>query len=236
MEIDLGAAKARKYATSESGDTLEFIERPGGGLSIVLADGQRSGKSAKNIANKVASKVISLLSDGVRDGAAARAASDYLYHERRGKVMATLNILSVDLLSKTLVITRNNPAPVFIVRGGEIRTHDEPCQPVGTRRDIRPVIHEVPLEVGVTVVVFTDGITNAGVRTGEKLDMHPLLEEMLAGEVPAAQAIADRFMAAAMRLDQGRPSDDISIVVLHVREHTGDDVRRVSVQIPFGPV
>ena len=73
MEVQIGVAKINKYATSESGDTLEVVERPGGGVSIVLADGQRSGKSAKRISNMVGRKVISLLAEGVRDGAAARA-------------------------------------------------------------------------------------------------------------------------------------------------------------------
>lgn len=97
MEVRIGVAKVRKYATSESGDTLEVVERPNGGLSVVLADGQSSGRGAKRISNMVVRKVVSLLAEGVRDGAAARAASDYLFTERQGKVQATLNILSVDL-------------------------------------------------------------------------------------------------------------------------------------------
>ena len=91
MEVQIGVAKINKYASSESGDSLEVVERPGGGVSIVLADGQRSGKSAKRISNMVVRKVISLLAEGVRDGAAARAASDYLYAERSGKVLSTLH-------------------------------------------------------------------------------------------------------------------------------------------------
>ena len=42
MEVQIAVAKVNKYATSESGDTLEVIERPNGGLSVVLADGQTS--------------------------------------------------------------------------------------------------------------------------------------------------------------------------------------------------
>ncbi len=108
MEVQFSAAKIGKYATSESGDTLEMIERPHGGLSFVLVDGQRSGKSAKAISNMVARKAIQLLGEGVRDGAAARAAHDYLYMYRGGKVSATLNMLSVDMGTKTFVISRNN--------------------------------------------------------------------------------------------------------------------------------
>src|SRR5215207_6584512 len=108
MKIQVGVAKIEKYASSESGDTLEMVERPGGGLSFVLVDGQRSGKSAKAISNLVAGKTISLLGEGVRDGAAARAASDYLFMHRGGKVSATLNIVSLDLHTKTMVLSRNS--------------------------------------------------------------------------------------------------------------------------------
>ena len=100
MEIQIAVAKINKYATSESGDTLEVVERPNGGLSVVLADGQTSGHGAKAISTLVVRKVISLLAEGVRDGAAARAASDYLFTEKSGKVSACLNIFSVDLQYK----------------------------------------------------------------------------------------------------------------------------------------
>ena len=125
MEIQIGVAKINKYASAESGDTLEVIERPHGGLSVVLADGQRSGKSAKRISTMVVRKVISLLAEGVRDGAAARAASDYLFTHKSGQVQSTLNIISIDLDSRTLVITRNNPEAVVISSkgsGGVLRT------------------------------------------------------------------------------------------------------------------
>ena len=40
MEVQVAAAKVGKYASHESGDSLEMIERPRGGLSLVLVDGQ----------------------------------------------------------------------------------------------------------------------------------------------------------------------------------------------------
>ena len=63
MEIKIAVAKVKKYAVSTSGDTLEVIERPNGGLSVVLADGQTSGRGAKAISMMVVRKVISLLAD-----------------------------------------------------------------------------------------------------------------------------------------------------------------------------
>src|SRR3972149_9185781 len=116
MEIQIAVAKVSKYASSESGDTFEVVERPNGGLSVVLADGQTSGRGAKAVSMMVVRKVISLLAEGVRDGAAARAASDALFTEKKGTAISTLNIASIDLHSNTIVLTRNNPAPTYICR------------------------------------------------------------------------------------------------------------------------
>jgi serine phosphatase RsbU (regulator of sigma subunit) len=232
MEIQIGVAKINKYASAESGDTLEVVERPNGGLSVVLADGQRSGKSAKLISNMVVRKVIALLAEGVRDGAAARAASDYLYTHRNGQVQSTLNILSIDMESRTVVITRNNPNPVLVSRSGETSTLNGDSQPVGLRRGTRPVITELDLQSSLVIATFTDGLPFAGERKGTPIDVAHLFTDLVAkGEQP--QAIADGLMAEALKLEQDRPGDDISIVVIGVLPRGTDDVRRMWVRLPL---
>jgi serine phosphatase RsbU (regulator of sigma subunit) len=233
MEVQIAVSKTRKYAVSDSGDTVEVIERPNGGLSVVLADGQSSGRGAKAVSNMVVRKVIGLLSEGVRDGAAARAASDTLFTERRGKVSATLNILSVDMHTRTLVISRNNPAPALLAINEDILTLEDDSKPIGLYRDTRPLITEMPLEAGLTVVVYTDGLVDAGSRTGQSCNVRECLAASLEEEDPSPQMIADRMLEMALRLDQGRPVDDISVVVLRVNNHKGDEVRRMSVRLPL---
>ena len=49
----------------------------------------------------------------------------------------------------------------------------------------------------------------------------------------ADQQLADSLLAHAVSLDDNRPADDISVVVLKVSPRTGDDVRRMSVRLPF---
>jgi serine phosphatase RsbU (regulator of sigma subunit) len=237
MEIKLAVAKINKYATSESGDSVEVVERPNGGISVVMADGQSSGKGAKQISSLVVRKVISLLSEGVRDGATARAASDYLFTERKGKVSATLNIVSIDMQTATMVITRNNPVPVLIASEQEICAFDEECNPIGLYRGTRPLISELPLEPGLTVVVYSDGLVLAGSRIGESMDiktfLQSLLEEACDKEDANPQEIADALLNHAVTLDRGRPVDDISVVVIQVTSQKTDPVRRMTVQLPI---
>ena len=233
MEAQIAVAKVQKYAVSSSGDTVEVVERPQGGVSVVMADGQSSGRGAKSVSTLVVRKVISLLAEGVRDGAAARAASDALYTERNGKVSSTLNIVSIDQQTQTMVLTRNNPAPALVAIRDRIRVLDETCHPVGFYRDTRPVITEVGLEPGLIAVVFSDGLIHAGDRCGQHMDVVAYLQDLLEEEIPSPQLIADSFLEHALRLDEHRPVDDITVVVVGIFELVGDEVRRMTVRLPL---
>lgn len=233
MEVQIAAAKINKYATAESGDTLEAVERPNGGLSVVLADGQTSGPGAKAISMMVVRKVIGLLAEGVRDGAAARAASDALFTEKKGKVICTLNIASVDLHSGTIVLTRNNPAPIFVCRGDKADCLEAESVPLGTSRDVRPVVTEIEIEAGMTIVIYTDGLIHAGARRGQTMNVCEVIRSLLEEQEPTPQELADSLLGYAVKLDEGRPVDDISVLVLKVVSRRGDDVRRMTVRLPI---
>lgn len=232
MQVQLGAAKVPKYATRESGDTIEVIERPQGGLSAVLVDGQRSGRNAKIISNIVARKAISLLGEGVRDGAAARAAHDYLVTHRNGQVSAEMVILSVDLKTGTLVISRNTRCPAHVWREGALIPLDAESLPVGIRDFTKPAICELPISTGTYIVAHSDGLDVLDRVTGEgSLDAI-----LTAGAVAraSAQEIADRLLSAALELEQGRPTDDISVLVLAVVDEVAPDgARRLTASFPL---
>lgn len=233
MHLDVAVAKVSKYAVAESGDTIEMIERPGGGVSFVVVDGQRSGKSAKVISNIVARKAVSLLAEGVRDGAAARAAHDYLYTHRSGKVSATLNIVSIDLASRTLVLSRNSHCPIVMIRGGQLELLDQPSDPVGVHRGTKPVIAEFALEPGVTVVIYTDGLSAAGERTGQPLDVPQAVRHLMGYQLTARQ-LSRALLDRALALDDQRPADDISLLVLTIsRFEQPNDARWLNMSMPL---
>ncbi len=232
VHIEFGVAKVSKYATSESGDTVEMIERPHGGLSVVLVDGQSSGRGAKMVSNIVARKAVSLLGEGVRDGAAARAAHDYLRTHRGGRVSAELQIISVDLVSRTLVVSRNARCPAFVAHGGEVRALDSESEPIGIHISTKPVIVELPMEPETYVVAASDGVMDAGWRRGEPIDVPGMLGR-LAAECLPAQAVADALLDAALAADDYRPGDDVSVVVAAVlSEDVPHSARRFAVSFP----
>lgn len=234
IEAQLAVAKINKYATEESGDTVEVVERPRGGVSLVMADGQRSGRSAKAISNIVVRKAITLLAEGVRDGAVARATHDYLHLERSGKVSAELTMISVDLVTNTLVISRNARCPVLLRRQGALIWLDEAANAVGIYRHTKPSITELPLEASMSVLAFTDGVWAAGVRTGHRLDLPQLLEAIDPYGERDAQTVADAILTETLRLDENRPHDDATILVVKLlAQQQQDAVRRLFMRFPI---
>jgi serine phosphatase RsbU (regulator of sigma subunit) len=234
LELQVAVEKINKYASGESGDTVEIVERPHGGISIVVADGQRSGRSAKTISNIVVRKAISLLAEGVRDGAVARATHDYLHTQRGGKVSAELYIVSVDLITHTLVVSRNARCPTLLRVQGAFHWLDQPSEAVGIHRNTKPSITEHALEASLTLVVITDGVWGAGSLTGSAIDLPALVAAVdPEGSVPAP-ALAAALLAEALRLDQDRPRDDATVLVVKLMpQMTADSVRHLTMRFPI---
>ncbi|RIK38857.1 MAG: hypothetical protein DCC55_19815 [Chloroflexi bacterium] len=234
LQVQIAVAKVNKYAVSESGDTVEVVERPHGGVSIVVVDGQRSGKSAKAISNIVVRKAISLLAEGVRDGAVARATHDYLRTQRGGQVSAELSIVSIDLATNTLVISRNARCPILLRQAEQWLWLDSPSDAVGIYRNTKPSIAESPLAPYTTVIVGSDGIWSAGSRRGLTLDVAGLLQHLDEESTTPANVLADAILAEALRLDDQRPQDDATVVVVKlVPTAPPDPRRRLFMQIPI---
>jgi serine phosphatase RsbU (regulator of sigma subunit) len=233
-EVQVAVAKTRKYASRESGDTVEVIERPHGGLTVLLVDAQGSGLPAKTISNLVVSRGAALIKEGTRDGAVARSVHDYLYTLRGGRVSATLVIVSVDLQSQSLVLSRNDESPVYLLSREGVEVCDEPVTPIGIYLRTKPSIVERPLAEYLGAVAVSDGIVHAGERRGAPLNLRAFLQEQLASGWPDAQALADAVLAQAVALEDGRPRDDASVVVVTMSPAAEQEVavRRLTARLP----
>jgi serine phosphatase RsbU (regulator of sigma subunit) len=234
LSIEVATSKTHKYASRDSGDTVEIVERPTGGMSVVLVDGQGSGHAAKSLSMMVSSKAVTLLKEGVRDGAAARATHDFLHAFRHGKVSATLDIVSVDLATSTVVVTRNSSVAYYIVGDSDgYRASESVSGPIGLYRHTRPAIDQFACERGLHVIVFSDGIATAGVRSGTPFNPVMFAQENFTLETPV-HVVADDLLQAALDADSGRPSDDMTVVALSlIASDTRQPIRRQYVSVPL---
>lgn len=234
MKYSAAVAKTAKYAVSTGGDSADIIERPLGGLSGLVVDGQGSGKPAKTISSALAGRAASLISDGTRDGAVARAVHDWLFAQKHGRVSATISIISLASDTNTLVVTRSGNCPAFVFSPTQSKNFCAPSDPLGFYRYSRPLVDQVDLEAGLIAVSFSDGIINAGCRSGKNLSVEAWFEIVgsLCRTGIDSPALAEAILKEALALDDQRANDDMTVLVMGILDVPGDGIRRLNVQYP----
>lgn len=233
VTIELAVAKTHKYASRESGDTVEIIERPRGGFSTVIVDGQGSGQGAKSLSLLVAGRAVALLNEGVRDGAAARATQDFLFAHRSGRVSAALDIISVDLSTRSVLFTRNSEVPMVLIQNGDAQEVADSGGRIGLYHHARPRVLEFPCDAGLGAVIVTDGVVGAGERKGQPISLASTVADCYSEEGDL-QSVADSILEHAIALDDGRPGDDMTVLVLRLGPGVSTQpIRRLSYAIPL---
>ena len=138
-----------------------------------------------------------------------------------------------DALIETVLATDRR---VLLVGDGRLRMLDQPSQAIGIHAGTKPVITEIPVAASTWVVAFTDGLLDAGRRFGQSLDISNLVASFILGCAGDAPELADDLLNRAVELDQGRPQDDTSVLVLALvpKRHL-DKARRMTVRFPLPP-
>lgn len=232
MEVHVDVAKVGKYAVGVSGDSVEVVERPGGGISIIIIDGQGHGRAAKRMSHMIANQAARLIEDGARDGAVMRVINDHLYAFRDGQVSATATLLSADLAHGCLVVSRNSNTPVLVAAQGQARVLDAPVEPIGVRRLLKPSLTHLKLLEGTVLVGFTDGVIHAGRARGASFSLEWACQ-LLTKDLTARE-LADTVLEHALDLEEGRPRDDMVVAVLKVAGSENKlGIRRISASYPL---
>lgn len=232
LEVKVAVAKTNKYSVSESGDSLEIAERPRGGISVILADAQGSGRSARTNSMIVVSKCAGLIAEGARDGAAARTVHDMFYALRDGRVSATLLIASADLESQSIVISQSGGPPVYVLQEGIVHTYDSGSNPIGVHRSMKPNVFEYTMEEGLAIVGMTDGVFAAGRSRGKPWGANELTE-LIQKHANDPRFLADCILEEAVNRDDFRPHDDMSVFVMYVDAYeSGLKVRKMTINVP----
>jgi serine phosphatase RsbU (regulator of sigma subunit) len=138
------------------------------------------------------------------------------------------------LVTQSIVISRNARCPILLRLGEEFIWLDEHSEAVGIYRFTKPAIIERKLEPAVTLVVFTDGIWSAGNVNDPPIDIPGLLAQHDPNGKADASILAGAILSEALRLDQGRPRDDATVLVLKLIALPIDDgIRRLTLRFPF---
>lgn len=233
MEVHAAISKIDRHASVLQGNKVEIIERPKGGISIVMAEGKLSGKRSSAVAMKAAHEIINLIMDGIHDGASARAVLSKIKKDYQEKAQVTLSIISCDLESKTVVVTKNNLNPVLISEQNECRylSIDEDAEQLRCN----PAVYQFELARGQLFVLLSEGVLKAGSYNNNPIDFMMTTASLFDEneEDLDVQEIADFLLNQAISHDSGKPRDDMTVVVLQTSPAAQREIRREYVCYPI---
>ncbi|MDW7675148.1 MAG: SpoIIE family protein phosphatase, partial [Bacillota bacterium] len=151
---------------------------------------------------------------------------------KNGKVSATLTMISLDLDTRSLIVSRNGHVPVLIFKGQEELSLDNKTNPIGVHRFMKPEINQLEIGDNMTILAFTDGFIEAGDKYNQQLDMDQVWQIMK--QDLTAKEKAEELFKIAMKLDQNRPGDDTSVIVATIKsEEDGVPISTLNLSIPF---
>ena len=234
MVIEIGAAKCGRFQGYESEETFEVIERPLGGQSIVYCKGKRDGIDSKTISSVIVSKILEKIYDSQRDSTAIKTVNDQIFRAYAGTAVGDLCMISADFESSTLVVSRCTNTPVYYYQRGMLNVWEQKAQRIGAERGLHPSITEIPIEPGTTVLLLSEGIINAGKKLGIYSDISDLLLNIADdGNEYHADQIAEFFLQRASMLNQYKPDEDMTAIIMRVKENTFSTTTKMLLTCPI---
>jgi PAS domain S-box-containing protein len=215
--IELAAAyRAGSESSSVGGDFYDVFELGDGRWGVAIGDVRGKGPDAASVTALVR---YSIRAAAVREhqcSAVLRVVNDALLHTEPGDDFCTALYARLDVAGerpRMRIAIGGHPQPLLLTAAGEVTEVGATGTLLGAVE--HPVLRDVELELapGDTLVLYTDGVTEA--RTPEGMFGERRLVELLAGSAGLdAGAIVRRIEEAVADTAQHSAADDVAVLVI----------------------
>lgn len=235
-------------AQSVGGDYYDFITLPHGRVAVVLGDVAGKGVAAALLMAKLSAEVRYSMLTEPDPAKAVSLLNDQLIRGGIGDRFVTLAALVIDPAAHLVtVVNAGHINPIRLRHAGsdmvEVISNAESGLPLGLVPGLPYQAKVLPLEVGDTLMVYTDGVTDAERPDGRMFKDVDGVRTALQTDVVTAEgrpgALGDRLVRAVQRHADGRAqSDDIALVCFGRTDgspQTGSALQPRLVDPPPGP-
>ena len=201
------------------GDFYDFIEMPDGRVAVVLGDATGKGLSAALLSTECSS-ILRTLADQTTSPSELLYRTNNEFFKRIGAThrFVTLFLMIIDPRSGTATYASAGHPPPLLVNPGEDTGRwlkSQAGYPLGIVYEATFSETEIALEARDTIVIYSDGLTDAQNRAHEMYG-EDRIEKFLhttAGE-PGEELLRDLRKDAEKHMDGKDPIDDMTIVVV----------------------
>ena len=196
-----------KVGETKSGDTVSAFTSGDGVFYALIADGMGSGEAAERCSSVTAELIRKMMLCGMDERSAIRLAGEVL--SRLGEeAFSTVDLLSLDLVSRKARVTKNHAAASYVLRNGAVFCCDAASLPVGITDEAESESTFFTLNEGDTVVMVSDGVASGPTDKVRITDVIGLASEL------SPKELADAIIKKALSVNGS--CDDMSAVVIKI--------------------
>jgi len=212
-------------ARAVGGDYYDFVELREGHLALVLADIAGKGVSGALLMANLQANLRSQCAIAVDDLRRALASVNHSFCKNTGDASyATLFFADYDDCSRRLRYVNCGHLPPLLLCGGrgaedeatrtgKVQRLDATSMVVGLFNDWQCEVAEVKLTPGDTLVLYTDGITEARSAEGEEFGESRLIDTLRSYCHLPVGPLLQAVVGAVQQFSSGEQQDDITMVI-----------------------
>ncbi len=209
IDAAFGLSVSTKSGSVSSGDTHSLEKIDEGKFLIALSDGMGSGIKAQNTSSTAISLIESFYKAGLESNLILSMVNKVLALNTDDNFSA-MDIVSVNLFNLTADFIKIGAPYSFILTDSSIKIIEGTSLPLGILDDLSPTGCTTKLNEGNTVIMFTDGISDAFGSSTDLIDFLRTLDNK------NPQEITDSLLKRAIELDENEPKDDMTVLAIRL--------------------
>lgn len=199
------------------GDYYDFLDTGAGGLAFVLGDVSGKGIASALLMANLQACFRSQPHETLREPAAALRTVNRLFYESTApEHFATVFLGAYDEPTRRLRYANSgHPAPVLVRSSGAVERLQPTAVVLGAFPNWKCEERETMLEAGDVVVLFSDGVSEAGLDSPSELGEDGILALIQSSRADGSEALVNRILGAV----SGRTEDDATVVAVRAVPH-----------------
>lgn len=182
-----------------------------GKFAAAISDGMGTGSEAARDSGATVELLGEFLEAGFDKEIAVRLVNSIMVMKSVDEAFATVDMCVIDLFGGEAEFIKNCAEPSFIKHGDTVETIRSASLPVGVIKGVEAESFLYKAEDKDVIVMVSDGVLGKSGKESRICD-----EIRRSGDDMPAQELADRIIDSAIGT-RGKPSDDMTVVVLKIR-------------------
>ncbi|WP_171020543.1 SpoIIE family protein phosphatase [Anaerofustis stercorihominis] len=212
FSLSVGIKRGKRNDKEKCGDNYSNIILPTNKHLIALADGMGTGEKANMQSERVLNLLEEMLGCESEEIDSINTINTILSLEEK-EVFSTLDIILFDLFTAKAEFIKAGATESYLKREGEVTSLSAQALPIGIIENIDIAKETIKLKNNDYIYMVSDGFLEAFMN-----DRELIKEKILNMEYRNPQKIADELFNEAYARSLGKLKDDVSIIVVKVRE------------------